>query len=155
MPVADAGFRLPGVGQNRIRPAALVIGHHRFGQIRGNTLAVDDTAHLPAVPGQALVVVIGADVHSTPAQGEQGGVKIKQIGIVLVHQIARAVVEILDVGNIRQGVSRVFGAVEKLRVKALPPQAAAVGKGQMAVIRLAGQGAGGVSAVGDLKVSSN
>ena len=66
--------------------------------------------------------------------GNQRIVEIKQIGIVLIDQVARAVVEILDIGDIGQRVERMLHAVQALRIEALPPLLLALSAGQIPVV---------------------
>ena len=51
---------------------------------------------------------------------------------MLINEIARAVVEVFDVGDIGQGIARMLDAIEALRVESLPPLAFAVSLGEAA-----------------------
>ena len=70
---------------------------------------------------QVVVVEVGADVHAAPPQRKQRIVEVEQVRIVLVDQIAGAIVEILYIGNIRQRIVRMLRAVQPLRIEPLPP----------------------------------
>jgi hypothetical protein len=48
-----------------------------------------------------VVVEVSPDIHPGPAQRKQGIVKVEEVGIVLIDKIARAVVEILHIGDVR------------------------------------------------------
>ena len=117
VPVADAGFRLPRIGHDLVGEAAFVIGDHGLRQTIRNLLDVDDAFHLAAVGLQIVVVEVGSDVHAAPPQRKQRIVEIEQVGIVLIDQIAGAVVEILDVGRIGQRIVRMLRAVKPLRIE--------------------------------------
>src|SRR5438552_14440355 len=77
--------------------------------------------------------------------------EMEEVGIVLVDEVARAVVEILHVWGIGDGIGRVRRTVEPLRIEPFPPLPPAVREGEAAVIGYPGEGAGPVGAVRDLE----
>ena len=53
---------------------------------------------------------------------------------MLVYEIARPVVEVLDIRYVGQCTGRMFHAIESLRIKPLPPLIFAFCQGKMAII---------------------
>ena len=66
---------------------------------------------------------------------------------MLVDKVARAIVEVLHIGNVGQCAGRVLHAVEPLRIKPLPPLILSLCLREMAIIRNAGVRAGLVGAM--------
>ena len=112
---------------------SFIIGDNSFGELVGNILDVENGFILPPC-SKAVVVEIRADIHAGPAQRQQRIVEVKQVGIVLVDQVARPVVEVLHIGCVGQARRWVFHAIEPLRIEPLPPLIFAVRLGNTAVI---------------------
>ena len=110
--------------------SALIVRYHSLCQTVRDVLDVQDGFHLAAVGLEIVVIEVRADIHSAPAQRQQRIVEIEQIGIVLIDQIARPVVEVLDIGDVGQRIERVLHAIEALRIQPLPPLVLAFGLGQ-------------------------
>ncbi len=151
MPVANAGFRLPGIRHDVIGHTALVIGHDCFRQLVRHAFDVQHRLHFAATRLEVVIVKIGADVHARPAQWRQVVVEIKQVGIVLIQQVADAVIKVADVRLVGIFVDAVFAAIKFLRVVALPPLALTIVQRQVAVVRHAHQRTGFVAQMGHLK----
>jgi len=126
VPFADAGLRLPREGGDLRAQAAFHIGDDRLEQIAWNILDIHDAVDLPAVSSEAAVVEVGADVEAAPSAGQHRIVEIEHVRIVLIHQIARAVVEVLHIPHIGQSVAWVLRTVEPLLRRALFVQVACV-----------------------------
>ena len=69
----------------------------------------------------------------------------------MIDEVAGAVVEVLDVGDVGQRITGVLDAIEALGIEALPPLAFAVDFSEMAVIGNAGEWAGFVGGVRGLE----
>src|SRR5579875_1946996 len=119
--------------------------------MRRGVLNVNDAFHLAAVDLKIVVVIIGSDIHSAPTERKKSIIEVEQIRIVLVDEVARAVVEVLNVGNVRKRVGGMLWPVELLRVETLPPLIVPVGFREAAVVRNTGQWTGSISAVARLK----
>lgn len=92
MPGTDTGLRLPCVGHNAFCDSALVVSNHGFGVDVWNRLDIQDGVHLSAVCLQIMVVEVGADVHSGPAQRQEWIVEIQNVGIMLIDQITSSII---------------------------------------------------------------
>ena len=99
----------------------------------GTSLMLRTASILPPCR-QVVVVEVGADVHPAPAQRQQRIVEVEQVRIVLIDEIARPVVEVLDVGHVGQRVKRMLDAVETLRIESLPPLFLAIGRDKIAIV---------------------
>jgi hypothetical protein len=86
-----------------------------------------------------------------PSPAKPAIIEIEQIGVVLVDQIARPVVEILYIGDIRKRVEPVLYAVDAMRIQTLPPLFLACCGREVAVVRSTGHRAGFVGALRRLK----
>ena len=72
-----------------------------FGNIL-NVFDVNDPFHFLAMSRQVVVVEVGPDVHARPAQWKHVVVEVQQVWVVLVNKVARAIVEVLDIGYVGQ-----------------------------------------------------
>jgi hypothetical protein len=88
MPVAEAGVGLERPRLDFIHHAALDIQNARAGRAFAAPFAGVNHVHLPAMPAQALVVVVRHQA-AAPAAERNAAVFIVQVGLVLIDQILR------------------------------------------------------------------
>jgi hypothetical protein len=114
------------------------VSDNRFGEPVWNIFDFENGFDLAAVLPKAVVVELRVDIHTSPAQRQEGIVKVKQIRIMLVDEVAGAVVKVLHIGCVGQCSRWVLHAIEPLRIEALPPLIFAFRLGEMAIIHAKG-----------------
>ena len=137
MPVSNTGLGLPRVFHDLVSQSALIVGDHGLRDAIWNLLDVQDCFHLSAVSFEVVIVKVRTNVHTAPPQWEKRVIEIDQVGVMLIDQVAGAIVEVLHKGHIRQRVEWVLYAVEALRVQPLPPLVFSLRSGQFTIVSLA------------------
>ena len=94
VPVADARVRLPRARPDAVDHAALYVEHAHAGLRVGPTLAGVDCLDLAAVTAHAGVVEMGDDGKAILSEWS-AAIRIKQVGLMLIHDIQHAV-EVVD-----------------------------------------------------------
>lgn len=65
----------------------------------GHILDVERGLELAAILRDIVIIKIGAHIHLAPISRQKRVVEVKQIGVVLIDEIASAVVEVLHIGG--------------------------------------------------------
>ena len=150
MPVPDAGVRLPRLVLDVFLNAALAIQNHRAALVGVQVLGGDHRLQF-AVALEIGVVEIGGDAQANVGgriNGQDHVVKIQHVGIVFVNEVNDPVEIFFDKGLGQRRIlalrptviaNLVILRVKVLRIEAFPPLPLAVGLGQQAVVRHAGQ----------------
>src|SRR6185437_10539330 len=112
VPGADARLRLPGMRQNVGAQSSLDVGDDSLLQMIRDVLSIDHAVYATSMTALATVVVIRPDAHPAPAEWQLVIVEVEQVGIVLIDQVPRTVVKVLDVRGVRQRIERVLGTIE-------------------------------------------
>src|SRR5579862_5016595 len=100
VPVTDTRFRLPWIFRNPAGESSLVVSDYSFSKVVWNSLDVQDGFHVATMRLQIVVIKVRTDIHTRPTQRQKRIIKIKQIGVMLIDQIARSIVKVLDVGDV-------------------------------------------------------
>ena len=160
MPRADAGVGLPGPGQNAGRLAAFNVINERLalgfiqhlGVHHGFVMAMHLEAGVIEVRGE-----VQADGVVDPVQRQHVVIEINHVRVVVIPELLGAEEKFDLISLVRHAgplggipvpdqffAGHMVLGVEVLGIETVPPQAFAVGLGELAIIGHAGEGAGGV-----------
>ena len=157
MPAAYARARLPGAFKYFVGRSALHVPYKAFLLLVGKYLAEHHGLKPSAVRSHVVIIEVCGDFQPRVAERIErhaGDVEVKQVGIIPVDYVERAVVEV-GAKLLRRHIcspaprplavycavvpavlaQRMVLRVKVLRVVAFPPFALAVGRGELAVIR--------------------
>ena len=90
---------MPRVAHDSAGQASLIIGDDGFRKVIGHIFDVERGLELAAILRDIVIVKIGAYIHPAPIPRQKRVVEVKPIGVVLIDEIASAVVEVLHMGG--------------------------------------------------------